>query len=152
MVVYICSGIQAAFVIAMRLSSVRQRLRLKGWTLMIAWSVFWVLSALAPFCEGWAAIKGASGDATHLAMEVPAGAELNQTQGEEPCCHSLAEVSVVDAKSDSSGVSMTTIKPGIPVAQAAFSIVSAGTASHRRLKPAHRSGGPVFLNTLRLRV
>lgn len=118
---------------------------------MFAWSVFWVLSAFAPFCEGWAAIKGASGDATHLAMQAPAGVELDPTQGEEPCWHTLAEVSAADTKSDPSGIS-TTIKPSIPVAQAAFSIVSAHTASYRRFKPAPRSDGPVFLNTLRLRI
>ncbi|MBI2753777.1 MAG: hypothetical protein HYX46_09740 [Betaproteobacteria bacterium] len=118
---------------------------------MFAWSVFWVLSALAPVCGGWAAIKGASSDATHLAMQVPAGVELDPMHYKKPCWHTLAEVSAADAMSDPSGIS-TTVKPSIPIAQAAFSIVSAHTASYRRFKLAARSDGPVFLNTLRLRI
>lgn len=115
-----------------------------NWSLIFAWSVFWTLAALAPFCEGWAAAEAA---ASHAA---PAFDRDGAVPSGEQCCHLLSDASVLDPKPELSQCA-NAVEP-VPTgawkpAPAAFE-----PAVVLRIAPAPPPRLPVFLDTRRLRI
>lgn len=141
-----------ALKIPMRSRATRHILWKRRWTLIASWAVFWLLSALAPFCSGWAAAIGAaSSHAAHHAVTVSADDDHEPAQDKEQCCQTDVEASALESKSELASSIEGELRPCAIVARSIVTLVSTCDRSYR-VEPPSWPPRQVFQDTRRLRI